>query len=141
MAKVFTDLNRKATLDTYYSAGLIAFLVSDPSNTIVAGSTMAQAAALEIASTNGYARDSVTVPASTGTSTATATVEQANFTASGGAMPSFTKICYCKGGNTTRGNATGTLEYIEDVPSSPITLADGQSFKHTLVLNYTATAA
>lgn len=148
-----TQFNTRMIAD-YIGANLFAFLINDPSNTILESSTMAQAAALEITATNGYTRlGAITLPgATTATEDAvlviantpsvvqrpvtTCIAPQQQWAAVGGQMGPFTKVCYARGATGTRGNTSGTLVRIETVAGAPLTLEDGQQFRHTATFKF-----
>lgn len=143
MPKHSSDDNKKAILDSWINTGLHAFLIADPSNSIDAASSMAGAAALEIAEGVGYTRKGVALPAATIRITTTpveriaTTIAPEQIWASTGNMPTFHKICYARGATAVRGATTGTLVRVEDAvhdaqgAAVPVTLISGQSYRHT----------
>jgi hypothetical protein len=141
MAMTKTNVLLDDILNTYLRSGgslgtntLVAFLVN---TTPSATSTMTSLSlsSNEVASANGYARQSVSVPASTG-GAGTTTAGASTFTSTGSLGP-FTYICYVRGGSTTQADTTGTLIGFEAVIGSPLTLSTGNSYTHTLTITET----
>lgn len=144
MAKHSSDENKKAILDIWINTGLHGFLIADPTNSIDAASSMAGAAALEIAEGAGYSRKAVTLPASTIRVTGAAPTERIATTvapeqvwAATADVPTFHKVCYARGATSVRGATTGTLVRVEhalhDSTGAPVAvnLISGQSYRHT----------
>ena len=147
MAKHSSDENKRAILDQWINTGLHAFLIADPTNSIDAASSMAGAAALEIAEGAGYTRKVVALPVSTIRVTTVAPIERIATTiapeqtwAATGNIPTFHKVCYARGATAIRGATTGSLVSVEhavhDAQNAPVavTLISGQSYRHTATL-------
>ena len=146
MAKHSSDEGKKGAIDNYINVGLHAFLISDPSDSVDASSSMVGATAMEIPEGNGYARKPVILPPATiriatdgsGERIATSLAPQQQWSAAGD-VPSFDKICYARGATSIRGATSGTLIRVEhanqDVNGNPVAvvLVSGQSYRHTAV--------
>lgn len=153
MIPTYTTEYSTKLFEDYLGFNLVAFLISRPSLGLTdtpsiaeldarRALTMMQAAAYEIALTNGYARSILTLvknPASTTTDliyTATAT-----FTASSaGALSSATHICFARGANLTggnaangqnRGNTQGTLIKVEPLLNAPLSISASTTLTHS----------
>jgi hypothetical protein len=128
----------QAKIDDFYAPNTVAFLIDDSGGNLNNTSTMTQVAAQELPAGNGYGRIQVNIPFSaiqgTNPVQAVSTSDDIVFQASGGNIPLFTHICFVINGNTTVGNTTGKIDRIEPVNNgTPISLNDGESYKHSFV--------
>lgn len=119
---------------------ITAFLTNNPTvgaSSLTPSSTMTTIgiATYEVADSNGYARQTVDMPASSGGTIVSSPIV---FTCTTGTLGPFTYIGYIRAGSSVttgdHNNTTGTLIGFRKVQpdGSPITLAPGQVFSDTL---------
>lgn len=154
MIPTYTNAIRKAIIDDYISANLVAALINYPSLGLTDSPSATELAArrqldlsnistVEIGGTNlnGYARQIITLPAATDNSAeeVSSSTTLVTFTASGGDLDPFTHIILITGADLTgaspangnnRGNNTGTIVYAEPAVNAPVTVLDGLNFQY-----------
>lgn len=130
MAKFVPNEFKTSIISSFINTTLFAFLINDSSNLIGEGSSMTNAAALELTATGGYARKSV-ILGTPNLSSGVATIQAPQIIWTATANMTFTKICYARNAVSTLASTQGTLVRVEDVPGNTITLVSGQSFRHT----------
>lgn len=140
MAKFVPNEFKITVISGFINTTLYAFLINDPSNLIGEGSSMSNAAALEISSAGGYTRKLVTL-GTPNINAGVANIQAPQIIWTATANMTFTKICYARNATATLANTQGTLVRVEDVPGNTITLVSGQSFRHTATFEVSGSVA